>query len=75
MYLRSRSGRKPGAEFESEAIRATAAMRLRYADAAMRTRLCGRGYAAAAVVYERRSASSTKRLTAGDQKNPTCPPA
>ncbi len=32
-------------------------------------------YAAAALVYERRSASSTNRLTAGDQKNPTCPPA
>jgi hypothetical protein len=33
------------------------------------------GQAAAAPVYERRSASSTKRLTAGDQKKPTCPPA
>ncbi len=31
-------------------------------------------YAAAALVYERLSASSTKRFTAADQKNPTCPP-
>ena len=31
-------------------------------------------YAAAALVYERRNASSTKRFTAADQKNPTCPP-